>query len=130
MVLCADHLGVVWGDWSGLSRDTHPAGGNGVVILTVLVIPRKAIGTAVSRGKVDASSGRDVFPEFAAASHVHLQDNHAKEVAVLARLALTRHGRHLWVERVVLVALLLRHHMEVVALVASPARTPISLHLD
>jgi hypothetical protein len=70
-----------------LGRDAHPARWN-VVIFAVVVVSSHAVLIVLARGKPDASPSRDVFTKLAAASHVHLQDNHAKEIAVLTRFPL------------------------------------------
>lgn len=72
----------------------------------------------------------NILAELATAPHVHLENDHAKEVAVLAGFTLARHRRYLRVERMVLIAIFGCNDVEVAAPVAAAARTAIGLHLD
>jgi hypothetical protein len=74
---------------SNSSRDAHPSGGNGVVIITILVVPGQAVGIALARREHDARPRGDILTELAAATHVHFKNDHTKEIAVLAGFTLT-----------------------------------------
>lgn len=86
------------------------------------------MGIGLARWQPDASTGGDVIAEFAAAAHVHFENHHAQEIAVLTNFALTRHGWIFWVESDKF--LILARDVEMAPPVPAAAGSAICLHLD